>query len=290
MQPKADLIAQLTWTITTKYRKLMIVILLMAIFALSFFAYFKYISMQKELKSLKTFEPIFVLKVNRDLNVGEPIQLTDLSVGKVFREEFESLEQTLPDEKLQRSALFDCRNEFSLSSCQNVIGRVVKTPVYKGSMLRREMLAQEGIEPGIVNLLGKNQAFVDIAVPQTGFNVYLKPNDFVDIYMISRDSSKLIAKKAKIIMIDAMPLGRAPMQVKVDPSMKRNLTLALNKKELYKVTNAVKERKVYVTLHNLKEQEEKPQTKRVSNARPVKRNFFQSLTLIQGNKKEVIKK
>lgn len=288
IQPKADIFAQLSWMLTHKYRKLLIGLLLILIFALSFFAYFKYAAMQKDLKSLQAFEPIFVLKVNRDLNVGDPIQMTDLAIGRVFRQEFETLRNILPDQDLERSVLFECRNEFALSSCTNLIGRVLKIPVYKGSVLRQEMLAQEGIEPGIVNLLGEKEAFLDLTVPQTGFNVYLKPNDLVDIYRIDKESSTLITKKAKIIMIDAMPLGRAPMQVKVDASLARSLTLAVEKDDLYKLTNAVKAKKIYVTLHNLKEQEPVIAQARTTKKKSLKRNFFQALTLIQGDKKEII--
>ena len=287
IQPKADVFAQLSWMLTHKYRKLLIVIILLLIFGLSCFAYYRYATMQKDLKSLQAFEPIFVLKLNRDLNVGDPIQLTDLAIGRVFRQEFENLKTKLPDQDLDRSALFECRNEFALSSCTNLVARVLKIPVYKGSMLRQEMLAQEGIEPGIVNLLGAKEAFVDLTVPQTGFNVYLKPNDLVDIYHIDRDGSTIITKKAKIIMIDAMPLGRAPMQVKVDPSLLRSLTLAVQKEDLYKLTTAVKEKKIYVTLHNLKEPI--AAEVHVAGKAPLKRIFFQALTLIQGDKKEIIK-
>jgi hypothetical protein len=279
IQPKADIFAQLSWILTQKYRKLLITTLLVLIFALSFFAYYKYISMQKELSSLQAFEPIFVLKVNRDLNVGDPIQMTDLAIARVFRQEFENHSE---------NTLFECRNEFALSSCSNLIGRVLKIPVYKGSILRQEMIAKEGIEPGIVNLLGEKEAFLDLTVPQTGFNVYLKPNDLVDIYKIDKDGSKLITKKAKIIMIDAMPLGRAPMQVKVDSSLARSLTLAVQKDDLYQLTNAVKERKTYVTLHNLKEVEPVNSQVNIKKNKATKRDLFQALTLIQGNKKEII--
>ena len=289
IQPKADFFAQLSWMLTHKYRKLMIAILMILIFSLSLFAYYKYVTMQNELKSFKAFEPVFVLKLNRDLNVGDPIQVTDLAIAKIFRQEFESLQAKLPAEDLASSVLFECGSEYDLSSCGNPVSRVLKVPVYKGSMLRKEMLAKEGIEPGIVNLLGKQEAFLDITVPQTGFNVYLKPNDYVDIYKLDRNSSKLIARKAKIVMIDAMPLGRAPMQVKVDPSLLRNLTLAVDKGDLYELTNAVKNKKVYVTLHNLKEPLEKTAQKQNSTIKKPQNGFFQALTLIQGNKKEIIK-
>lgn len=287
IQPKADIFAQLSWILAHKYRKLMIAILLLLIFALSSFAYLRYISMQKDLKSLKAFEPVFVLKLNRDLNVGEALRLDDLSIGRVFRQEFEELKTQLPGEDLDRSSLFECKTELNLSSCPNLINRVVKIPVYKGSILRHEMLAQAGIEPGIVNLLAKDEAFLDVTVPQTGFNVYLKPDDLVDVYRVDRDATELIAKKAKIIMIDAMSLGKAPMQVRVDPSLLRNLTLAVKKDNLFKLTNAVKSKKTYITLHNFKE-ELAPQVAVAKKSKP--RSFFQSLTLIQGNKKEILQK
>lgn len=288
LQPKADFFAQLTWTLTQKYRKLLIAILLVLIFILSSYAYFRYAAMQKELLSLKAFEPVYVLKLARDLNVGDAIQVSDLAIAKIFRQEFENLSMKLPNQDLEISVLFECNNEFALSSCKNIIGRVLKIPVYKGSMLRQEMLAEEGVEPGIVNLLAQDEAFLDLTVPQTGFNVYLKPNDYVDVYSISKENSKLISRKAKIIMIDAQVLGRAPMQVKVEPSLFRNISLAVKKEDLYNLTSAVKEKRVYLTLHNPKEQESQTVIKTNKNY-PSKKNFFQSLTLIQGDSKEIIK-
>ena len=288
IQPKADFFAQLAWTLTQKYRKLLIALLLLLIFILSSYAYFKYAAMQKELLALKAFEPVYVLKVVRDLNVGDAIQVSDLAIAKIFRHEFESLRTKLPNQDLESSVLFECNSEFALSSCVNIVGRVLKIPIYKGSMLRQEMIAQEGVEPGIVNLLAEDEAFLDLSVPQTGFNVYLKPNDYVDVYSISKENSKLISRKAKIIMIDALPLGRAPMQVKVEPNLSRNISLAVRKDDLYNLTSAVKEKRVYLTLHNPKEQESLPVIKAKRNYVNQK-NLFQSLTLIQGDSKEIIK-
>ena len=133
IQPKADLFAQLTWTLTQKYRKLLITILLILIFILSSYAYFQYAAMQKELLSLKAFEPVYVLKVVRDLNVGDAIQVSDLAIAKIFRQEFESLRTKLPNQDLESSVLFECNSEFALSGCKNIISRVLKIPIYKGS-------------------------------------------------------------------------------------------------------------------------------------------------------------
>ena len=278
IQHEADFFAQLKWILTYKYRKLLIALLLLLIIAISAMLFLKYQAMQKKLATLQAFEPVFILKLNRDLNVGDALKPGDLALAQVFHQE---LEET-------KDQSFIC-SMAALDACPNLYGRVLKVPVYKGSILRQEFLAQEGIEPGIVNLLKESESFVDLAVSQTGFNVFLKPDDLVDIYQVDRDKAKLLTKKAKIIMVDAQPLGKAPMQVQVDSSLKRNLTLAVQDKDLYDLTQAIKHKKIYVTLHNAKTPEtvEKPKPKFI--AKKKSKNLFQALTMIQGDEKEMVK-
>ncbi len=287
---KVDLFSQLSWLLSYKYRQLLIAILILLILILSIFVYFKYSSMQRDLNAIKAFELIPVLKLNKDLNVGDAISSNDIAIAGVFRHEYDKLSKKTLDTDLRESVLFRCKNTQDLSSCPSVLGRVLKIPVFKASLIREEMLAKEGIEPGIVNLLGENEAFVDLNVPQTGFNVFLKPNDLVDIYSIDKNNSKLLASKARIILVNALALGKAPMQVKVDPSLSRNITLALPKEKLSQVTRAIRGKNIYLTLNNPRELLSK---KKISNGKGVRKakskNFFQSLTLIQGNKKEIIR-
>lgn len=284
IHPRVGIFTRLYWLVAYKYRKITLLTIFLLIVFSSIKVYWDFLLLQKRVAVLQVNQAKYVLKINKDLNVGDQISFNDLAIAKIFADEFASYASDL-EKELHHSSVFVCDNQASLSSCQNIIGRVVKIPLYKNSILRQEFFAESGVEPGIINLLDTNQAFLDLTVPQTGFNIYLKPNDFVDLYKIEKDFSHLISKKAKIVMIDALPLGKAPLQVKVEPSLVRNLTIAVDKKDLFELTNAVREKKVYVTLHNNKDTQVKN-----SQYKSKTKNNFQQLTLIQGHKKEIVTK
>jgi Flp pilus assembly protein CpaB len=244
------------------------------------------------LKYLSKFEPVYVLSINKNLQVGDVIGKNDLRATLVYKQEFSKLNYTEPGTGLKLPSLialdYDESSGKILKGHEDVLGRVVKLPVFAGSLLRQEYLAPQGTLPGLINLIDKKHSLVNVEVPQLGFNVFIKPDDRVDIFELYAGGSRLIATKVKVIMVDAMALGEAPMQVEADPKKLRHLTLAIPDENFTDVLRAQKSKTLFLTYKNKVADE----VKLIQSARVPTKNIakqvgkFQALTMIQGDHKE----
>lgn len=291
---RSGLIDRFVWDFSFKNRKIIVPILIFFILVLGFIVVKNFIDMDLRLKRLSKFEPMYVLGINRDLNIGDVIGNSDLKPFLFYKNEFEKLKIKNKDTNLELYSLIPCdfdAQSGSLIGIKDVVGRVVKIPIYKNSFLRQEFLAPMGTVPGLINLIEKDHALADVIVPQTGFNVYIKPNDLVDISSIDRFGNlELIVSKVKVILVDSLPLGKAPLHVPVDERSKRHLTLSVPQDKLADITKSIKNKTLVITFMN---QDTAQFVNRANQIKPLSKNYknpFQALMMITGSKKEFITK
>lgn len=287
------------WTLSFKNRQILIPTLIVLILLGAAFLLQKYIAMEMQLKKLSHYEPIYVLAVNKNLNIGDVVKLEDLSPMIFYKHEYEKFNYTEPGTSVSTPSFIKCDyladNKNSsitkLSGFDDVVGRVVNLPIHANSMLRREYFAPRGTVPGLINLIEEKHTLLDVEVPQSGFNVFVKPNDQVDLYESTKEGSRLLASKVKVILVDSLALGQAPLQVEVSPKASRHLTLSIPE-EFYSTVARAKLNKTLAITYKNKESEYialEPSHRSISKPRSVKPvNLFQPLVLIQGAKKEVL--
>lgn len=285
MGSQGDGFSRLVWGLLSKNRKSLISILLLLIGFLSIMTFQHIAKLNFELKKLQKYKPMPVIAVARDLNIGDIIKASDLRSMMIYEKEFENILFRDKLSGLDKPALF----KFNENQ-EDLIGRVVKLPLAKNSMLRQEYLADKGTLPGLINLLNEKHSLIDIEVPKTGFNVFIKPNDQVDLLEQTKLGSKVIASKVKVILVDSMALGAAPMQVNSEPRKTRQLTLSIPEENFSLVAKAKKEKSLMLTYKN-KEAEGIYLTKNIYKNSPMKKEMeaFLPLTIIHGDKKEVLK-
>ena len=288
------------WTLSFKNRQILIPTLIVLILVGAVFLVQKYIAMEMQLKKLSHYEPIYVLTVNKDLNIGDVIKLEDLAPMIFYKREYERLNYTEPGSNVSIPSFIKCQYEpdtkvpsnSKLSGFDDVVGRVLKLPVHANSMLRREYFAPRGTVPGLINLIDKKHTLLDVEVAQSGFNVFVKPSDQVDLYELTKDGSRLLASKVKVILVDSLALGQAPLQVAVSPRSSRHLTLSIPE-ELYSTVARAKLNKSLIVTYKNKEAEQIIVSNMIHRVTPRAKitkseNLFQPLVLIQGTKKEVL--
>jgi hypothetical protein len=278
-----------TWELfAVKYRKFLIPILTALIVLGALSALRIYLSLENKLKKLSVHEPIYVIAVNKDLDAGHALSPEDLRPMLFYKSEFNKLFDKDIRSGLSKPKLISCTIDASGASIQNssedLIGRVLNIPVYRDSVLRMEYLAPRGVAPGILSLLDVNHSLLDLQVPQTGFNIFIKPNDYVDLFELTEHGSQLLAGKVKVILVDSLPSGKAPYQVNADAQAKRNLTLALPNSILARALKAQQKKSLLITYGK----SYLPKTIQDSTTGSENGKFFQRLILIRGKHKEIL--
>ncbi len=285
------------WNISYKHRKVLIPILIALIFIGSLVLIQSYVSMQNRLRQLSSYEPVYVLAVKKHFNVGDVITRNDVFAKLFYKKEFEQV--TIADEKtgMPKPALVEVdynSDTDQLSGINGILGRVVKTPVLKDSFLRIDALAEPGALPGLQSLIAEGHSLLDALVDQLGYNIFIKPGDYVDLYENTKTGTKIIGRDIEVLLVDSLPVGQAPFQVQVNPKFKRNLTLSVPE-EIYKRAIAAQRANSLIVTYNNDSTIE--QIKSASNPNPIKRkaaakakpfNPFQQLIFIKGNNKEVL--
>jgi len=281
---------QIFWNISYKNRRKLVIILMLLIFMAATFVAQKFIAMEMQLKSLSKYEPIYVLALTRDLNPGDLIRAEDLRAMIFYKEEFQKITYRDLKTQLELPALIACKLDLGsgkLIGIDDIVTRVVTSPVYKGSLLRQENLAAKGTLPGLINLIRPGQALVDIAVPISGFNVHIKPNDQVDLYEIGA-AHKLLMANARVILVDSRSSN---LEKNLDKTNSRQLTLAVDDKVFAAISQAIKNKTLALTYHNQNLNQPKTNFRQsISKPKPLAPvlNPFQSLLLIKGAEKEII--
>lgn len=291
-QSRGGLLDRFLWDFSFKNRKILIPLLLIVLLIMAFIVIKNYLEMDMRLKHLSRFEPIYVVGVNKDLNIGDVISKNDLKPFLFYKNEYEKLTTKDDISNLEKHSLINCQLDSrsnALIGTDSIVGRVVNIPIYKNSFLRQEFLAPVGTLPGLVNLIEPGHTLADVTVAQTGFNVFIKPNDFVELASVDRaGNSKLIASKVKVILVDSLPLGKAPFHVNVDERAKRHLTLSLPETKLAELTQAVKNKTLVVTYKRTEAGHQKEEQMPIKKAISKPSNPFQALMMITGSKKELI--
>ncbi len=273
-------LSRLLSTVTSKYRELLIVVLIVLIALGTVAASASYLQMQSKLRELSALEPVRLVGVAKELQVGDVINEDALMPVVLYRQEYESNKSSYVAEEQK----------------QEIIGRVVKVPLLARSFVRREHLAEIGSLPGLVNLIDANHSLLDLDVPQQGFNVFIRPDDKVDLYEVKDRQTQLIASQVKVILVDSEPLGRAPLKVTVDPRLQRHLTVAIPDQVLDRALAAKQSRNLIATYRHqgalplaIAAPRRAPRAKPMSEAVVAEvKNLFQTLVFIKGEDREVL--
>lgn len=265
---------RLFWDFSFKNRKFLMPVLIGSILILGFLLIQKFISQEMTIKKLSEFEPVYVLGVKRDFSIGEIIRGEDLEAITYSKKEF------------------DKNQYYESNQIKELVGRIIKTPIFASTPLREEYLAPKGSMPGLQNLIPENYSLVDVEVPQTGFNIYLRPGDKVDLVENINSSTRLLLKEAQIVLIDSQTLEKAPFVVENNSSKKRNLTLIAPINFISEIAKARKNQNLFITISNNREHvfdSNKIQNNNYSSKLvPIKaKEHFQSLVFIHGKDKEV---
>jgi|GEM_PF-2962107 len=267
-------------TVTSKYRPVLLAVLIVFIALGTVAASASYLQLKSKVRELSALEPVKLLAVSKELQVGDVITDDVLVPMFLFRHEYDLARESYVLE----------------SSRHELIGRVVKVPLLARSFIRQEHLAELGSLPGLVNLIERAHSLLDVNVPQQGFNVYIRPDDKVDLYEVKNDHSELIAAQVKVILVDSQPMGRAPLRVTIDPRLERQLTLAVPDQALQRALKAKQARTLMATYRQgpvLQATSVVPVRARTFKAtvNPVvaeAREFFQTLVFIKGDDREVL--
>lgn len=290
--PGNGLLDRFFWDFSYKNRKLLLPILIVGIVILGFLLTQKFIIQEITIKKLSEFEPIYVFAARHDLNTGDIIHKEDLEPLVFSKKEFTQIKYHDTANNLDKPALYIYQLDSKAKTLSNstLIGRVVKAPILSKNPIREESLAPQGSLPGLHNLLSESQSLFDFEVIQTGFNIYLKPGDKVDLFESINGRTNIIAKDVEIILVDSLGQGKAPYAVASDPAKKRNLTLIVPSTSLAAIAKARKSQNLYLTLSK------NPITMKDETITKVKKvrlknesgKAFQPLTIIQGKKRELI--
>ncbi len=260
-------------TVTSKHRPLLLAVLIVLIILGTAAAMASYLHLKTKVRELSALEPVKLLAAAKELEVGDVIREDTLVPMFLYRHEYELARESYVPE----------------ASKHQLIGRVVKVPLLARSFIRQEHLAEVGSLPGLVNLLDRDHSLLDINVPQQGFNVFIRPDDKIDLYEIKDSHTELIAAQVKVILVDSQPLGRAPLKVTVDPRLERQLTLAVPDAVLQRALRAKQMRTLIATYGR---ETLKPVYSPVLKPPPKAKlqGLFETLVFIKGEEKEVLAK
>ncbi len=259
-------------SVTARYRKVLLLVLMVLIVLGTVAVSASYLQLRSKVRELSALEPVKVMASAKELQVGDVLGEDTLVPMFLYLDEYESN---------KKSYVLD-------SEKQELIGRVVKVPLLARSFLRREHLAEAASLPGLVNLIEANHSLLDINVPQQGFNVFIRPDDRVDLYEIKDHHSELIAAQVKVILVDSEPIGKAPFRVSVDARQERQLTIAVQDSILQRALVA-KQAGTLVATYRHKGQELAPKLMMPRKKINPLENLFQTLTMIKGSEREVLK-
>lgn len=274
-----------------KYRKIIIPLLLLVICSCTVFLIQNHLNMERRIEELSAFEPIYVLSINKDLNLGDIIKKQDLKATLFYKKEFEKISQKDEKSGLNKPLLIPCnynQKNKDLNGFKNIIGRVVKIPILANTTLRHDHLAPPGTTAGLSNIIPEGYSLLDLNVKQTGFNVFIKPNDIVDLYQVDKLTSTLVAENIKVLLVDSLPLGKAPLQVAVNPQVKRKISLSIPQNLYSKILKIKNAGKLSLTYRGKSSKAKSPSQERSTNFKQNnKRPLFQKLLFIKGKNKEV---
>lgn len=274
------------WAFTFKNRRVLLPILIILIFIAVVVVFRHFLYLDAQLTKLSRYEPIRVLVFARDLNIGESISAADLKTIIFYKDEFAKMIYSDPVSKTDMKLLIRCHDvaQHQGALCEeDIVGRVVNLPVTKDTLVYRNFLAAPGTSPGLLHLIEKGHTLFDIEVDQVGYNVYIKPDDTLDLYEYGDHGTRLLANKVKVILVDSLALGQAPLQVENDSRRKRRVTLALPSTKLGEAARAQRNKVLVATYHNGSE----PMHFVASN-RKLQQSDFKSLIMIQGDHKELV--
>lgn len=286
------LLDRLFWDLSFKNRKILLPILIGLILVIGIVLVQKFLALEAELKKSSDFQPVYVMAVNRNLNVGDLIHKEDLSPMIFSKKEFTKVLYHDAKDNLDKPALINCsfdQKTKAIKYPENLIGRVVKFPILANSAIRKEFLAPENSLAGLENLLAENQSLIDIEVPQSGFNIFLRPGNKVDLVETSTASPRILVSNAEVILVDSRALGQGDFIVETNPSLKRNITVVIPKEHLSDIAKAKKSQNLLLTLSKSSSVKEIEQKTTIRQTQQKQQKPFQTLTMILGSDKEVIR-
>lgn len=259
------------WLFVFKNRKYIIPILLILIFLLSFALLGYFWKLKNQITSLSKYEVIQVLAFARDLNIGDVIGSRDLKLVIFYKAEFEKMRFFDSSIGQEQNLLVRCHqvrpNQEFLCE-QNLVGRVLQIPVRKGTLVYQQFLAPLGTSPGVLGALEPNQSVLDLRLEGSGYQSYVKPNDYLDLH---DSSTQQFLTRVKVLMINSNANNRLA-------------TIAVPFSQVGAVAKAIHNRTLVISLA-----QRPPKAYRIQY-KPNQQEGFSALMIIKGSNKELIKR
>jgi Flp pilus assembly protein CpaB len=263
----------------------------------------EYLKIKNELRLYNKQELINVLVSNRDIQIGEILQKADLESIPYPKELFikireenksEPLKNSLPENAENLSSIIPC--EFKLNKQENpelifdtsIIGKHVRIPIAKGSLIRREHL-NDSANDLLNKLIPIEHILLEYSTENLGANKYLQAGDQISLYNSDKENKiKQITNTAKIILVNSK---------QQDPDTNRNsndklqLTLAVHKNHYEQALLAKVKNQLVLAINNSSEFQPNHQLKRINaftkNLNQQLDHGFQNLVISSGLKEKV---
>ncbi|MFM7457198.1 MAG: hypothetical protein ACKO3R_00855 [bacterium] len=284
------------------HNKKILTILLSIILISLGLAFKEYLKIKNELRLYNKQELINVLVSNRDIQIGETLEKADLESIPYPKELFIKIREENKSEALKHSSentenlssIIPC--EFKLNKQENpelifdtsIIGKHVRIPIAKGSLIRREHL-NDSANDLLNKLIPTEHILLEYSAENLGANKYLQAGDLISLYHSDKENKiKQITNTAKIILVNSK---------QQDPSTNRNsndklqLTLAIHKSDYEPALLAKVKNQLVIAINNSSEFQPNHQLKRINaftkNLNQQLDHGFQNLVISSGLKEKV---
>ncbi|NBV99205.1 MAG: hypothetical protein EBR67_06815 [Proteobacteria bacterium] len=283
-------------------KKILIILLSIVLISLAL-ALKEYLKIKNELRLYNKQELINVLVSNRDIQIGEILQKADLESIPYPKELFikirekdksEALKNSPSENNRSLSSIIPC--EFNLNKQENpelvfdtsIIGKHVRIPIAKGSLIRREHL-NDSANDLLNKLIPIEHILLEYSAENLGANKYLQTGDLISLYNSDKENKiKQITNTAKIILVNSR---------QEDPDTNRNsndklqLTLAVHKSDYEQALLAKVKNQLVIAINNSSEYQPNYQLKSMNaftrNLNQQLDHGFQNLVISSGLKEKV---
>jgi Flp pilus assembly protein CpaB len=263
----------------------------------------EYLKIKNELRLYNKQELINVLVSSRDIQIGETLQKADLESIPYPKELFIKIREENKSEALKNppsentgslSSIIPC--EFNLNKQENpelifdksIIGKHVRIPIAKGSLIRREHL-NDSANDLLNKLIPSEHILLEYSAENLGANKYLQAGDLISLYHGDKENKiKQITNTAKIILVNSKHQDPGTNRSSND---KLQLTLAIHKGDYEQALLAKVKNQLVIAINNSSEFQPNHQLKRINaftkNLNQQLDNGFQNLVISSGLKEKV---
>jgi Flp pilus assembly protein CpaB len=281
-----------------------ILTILLSIILISFvLASKEYLKLKNELKLYNKQELINVLVSKRNIQIGEILQRTDLEsipypkelFSKIVEQDKSNQLKNLPEENGKKlPSIIPC--EFKLNNQESpdlffdtsIIGKRVRIPIPKGSLIRREHL-NDNTHDLLNKLIPVEHILLEYSTENLGANKYLQTGDLISLYDSDKKNSiNKITNTAKIILVNSK---QDETESNRNSNNKLQLTLAIHRNHYERALLAKVKNQLVIAINNSSELQTTHQLKQITaftkNLNQRLDHDFQNLIISKGLKERV---